>query len=152
MSIDQQTGEVFDDEPEGRELALVPIDAHQIDEDEIAQRLPSPMQITGAMLIARERLGNAPEAIERLAGELAKTKRDLTVATALAFARYRDEGWSVGDARALATSDEKVQAATVARDDAELKLMYARELRKTLSEDIELLRSLNANARAEMNR
>ena len=148
MNVDETTGEVVDTEQQ----ALVPLDLHRLSEDELAQMMPSPAQVAGAMLIARERIARAPKVLEELSGALKAAKRDLRVATALAFGRYRDEGWSVGDARALATSDEKVQAAQAAADEAELKLEYGRDLRKTLTEDVELLRSLNANYRAEAGR
>jgi hypothetical protein len=138
------TGEV--DETES---ALVPLHIAGLDEEEIAGMFPSPVQVAGAMLIARKRLADAPAALDKLSGALKAAKRDLVVARALAFARYRDEGWSVGDARALVDSDEKVQTTREAADDAELRLEYGRELRKTLDKDIDLLRSLNANYRAE---
>lgn len=142
--VDAATGEVLDDD-----RALVPLDLQRLDEDELIALLPSPVQVAGAMMIARDRLARAPKALEDLSADLKRAKRDLTVARALAFARYRDEKWSVGDARELVNSDEKVIAAREAADEAELRLEYGRELRKTLDKDIDLLRSLNANYRAE---
>ncbi|MDN3309587.1 hypothetical protein QWJ90_01445 [Microbacterium oryzae] len=143
-AVDPRTGEISEEE-----TALVPLNISGLNEDEILQLLPTPRQVAGAMLIARERLAKAPAALDTLSGELKKAKRDLIVARALAFSRYRSEGWSLGDARALVDSDEKVSAAREAADDAELRLEYGRELRKTLDKDIDLLRSLNANYRAE---
>ena len=62
-----------------------------------------------------------------------------------AFARFR-----ITDARLFSDVDGPVVEAREAVDDAELELEFGRDLRKSLTTDIDILRSLNANVRAEV--
>lgn len=147
MSVDTATGEVRDDEQ--TDIALVPLHIAELDENELLALFPTPVQCAGALLIARERIANAPGALERLSGQVRAAKRALIVERAKARIRFRREGWNVGDSKDLAESDDVVKAAVEAVDDAELALEYGRDLRRTLETEIEILRSLNANMRRE---
>lgn len=143
--IDQATGEVRDD----AEVGLVPLHIAELDEDYLLSLFPTPVQCAGALLIARERLANAPGALNDLARAVRDAKRDFTVERGKAFQRARSEGLSIADANAWRDVDEKVSAAREAVDAAELALEYGRETRRTLESEIEILRSLNANMRTE---
>ncbi|MBO3663706.1 hypothetical protein [Microbacterium stercoris] len=141
-AVDEKTGEV-------QELALVPLDIARLNEDEIAAMFPSPVQVAGALLIARERISRAPKALEDLAADVKKAKRDLMIARGKAFVNARKAGFSIADARAYAVIDDDAMSAQEEVDDAEIRLEYGRDLRRTLTTEIDILRSLNANFRAE---
>lgn len=141
-AADPQTGEVV-------ELALVPLDIARLNEEELHQMFPSPVQVAGALLIARERISRAPAALEDLASKVKAAKRDLTIARGTAFVTARKAGYTIADARAYAEIDDATTTAQEAVDTAELALEYGRELRRTLTTEIDILRSLNANFRQE---
>lgn len=140
------TGEVHGD---NAELALVPLHIAELDENALLEMFPTPVQCAGALLIARERIANAPAALEKLGATVRDAKRKLIVERAKARIRYRSEGWGISDAKDLADSDDAVVAAQSTVDDAELALEYGRDLRRTLTTEIDILRSLNANFRGE---
>lgn len=143
-ALDTDTGEIHDED-----LALVPLHIAELDEEELLKLFPTPVQCAGALLIARERIANAPGALQQLGNEVRGAKRTLIVERAKARIRYRGEGWNITDAKDLADHDEKVVAALEAVDTAELGLEYGRDLRRTLEKEIDILRSLNANFRGE---
>lgn len=143
-ALDTETGEIHDED-----LALVPLHIAELDEEELLKLFPTPVQCAGALLIARERIANAPGALQQLGNEVRGAKRTLIVERAKARIRYRGEGWNITDAKDLADHDEKVVAALEAVDAAELGLEYGRDLRRTLEKEIDILRSLNANFRGE---
>lgn len=146
MSVDTDTGEVRDD---AGELALVPLHIAELDEDALLAMFPTPVQCAGALLIARERIANAPAALEQLGKKVRQAKRELLVARAKSRIHYRGEGWNISDSKDLAESTDAVVGALEAADDAELALEYGRDLRRTLTTEIDILRSLNANFRGE---
>lgn len=74
-------------------------------------------------------------------------KRNLIIARG--YARQAAAGRDAETRRLVAESAPEVLTAWEAIDTAELALEYARERRKSLSEDIEILRSLDANFRGE---
>lgn len=141
-AADPATGEVLD-------LELVPLNIARLNEDELAQSFPSPVQVAGALMIARERISRAPKALEELSAEVKARKRDASLARGKAFVNARKAGYSIADARAYAEIDDTTVAALEAVDTAELALEYGRDLRRTLTTEIDILRSLNANFRAE---
>lgn len=128
-------------------IDLVPLDLARLDEEELIAIFPTPVQAAGALLIARERVAAAPPVLARLSRAVKDAKRTLLVARA--FAEKRAEGSTAESRRIQREADPEVIAAGEAVDDAELHLEYAREHRKSLSEDVEILRSLNANFRGE---
>lgn len=147
MSVDTATGEVRDDEQ--TDLALVPLHIAELDENELLAMFPTPVQCAGALLIARERIANAPAALEKLGAAVRDAKRSLLVTRAKARIRFRGEGWGISDAKELADADPDVVAAVEKVDETELALEYGRDLRRTLTTEIDILRSLNANFRSE---
>ena len=145
MSVDAATGEVA----EAQEIELVPLHIAELDEDALLAMFPTPVQCAGALLIARERIANAPAALEQLGTKVRDAKRSLIVTRAKARIRFRQEGWGISDAKELADADEHVVAAVEKVDETELALEYGRDLRRTLTTEIDILRSLNANFRGE---
>lgn len=144
MNVDQGTGEVHDIAPS---VELVPLNLAQLDEDEIAAMFPTPQQCAGALLIARARIAKAPAVLAARSSALKEARRELIIARG--YARQRANGRDAETRRLIAESDPDVIKAHEAIDTAELALEYAREFRKSLSEDIDILRSLNANFRGE---
>lgn len=142
MTVNTATGEVL-----GEELQLVPLDLASLSEEELLAKFPSPVQAAGALLIAREHLRTAPAIINARSAALKAAKRSLLVARG--YAMQRAEGRTAEVRRAIAESDPDVITAWEFIDTCELALEYAREVRKSLSEDIDILRSLNANLRPE---
>lgn len=146
MSVDDKTGEVSEPVP-GRELQFVPIDMAGMDETELLALFPTPVQAAGALLVARRLIAEAPDIINRRSAALKDAKRQLLVAKG--YARKRATGRTAEDRRVEQEADPQVITAGEWVDTCELALEYARERRKSLTEDIEILRSLNANFRGE---
>jgi hypothetical protein len=142
------TGEVEEIEP-GSTVELVPLDLVSLSEDELLELFPSPVQVAGALHIARARIGRAPVVLKDLSAALKVAKRDLLIAKGKSYRAAREAGFNITDARAYSAFDDPVIEAQEAVDDAELELEYGRDLRKSLTTDIDILRSLNANIRAE---
>ena len=138
MNVDEQTGEVIE---------LVPLNLAALDENELLDMFPTAVQCAGALIMARSRIAKAPAVISELSKAVKDAKRELIIARG--YARQRAEGRDAETRRLTAESDADVIAAWEAIDTAELALEYARELRKSLTEDIDILRSLNANFRGE---
>ncbi|MEI3845237.1 MULTISPECIES: hypothetical protein [unclassified Microbacterium] len=145
-TINPVTGEV-EDAPSV--LELVPLDLVALDEDALLAMFPSPVQVAGALQIARARIGHAPAVLKDLSAAVKSAKRDLLIAKGKAYRDARQAGFNITDARAYAEVDGPVVEAREAVDDAELELEFGRDLRKSLTTDIDILRSLNANFRAE---
>lgn len=137
--VDTATGEVSDD--------LVPLNLATLDEDALLAMFPTPIQAAGALLMARRHLADAPAVLSERSRAVKDAKRQLIVAKG--YARIRATGRTAEDRRAEAEAAPEVISAWEHVDDCELALEYARERRKSLSEDIEILRSLNANFRTE---
>ncbi|MGO4488189.1 hypothetical protein [Microbacterium sp. 2RAF4] len=142
MIVDDTTGAVAESGVE-----LVPLDLAALNEDELIQLFPTPVQCAGALLKARGMIAHAPAVLAARSKAVKDAKRNLIVARG--YARQAAIGRDAETRRLVAESDADVLKAWEAIDVAELALEYAREMRKTLSEDIEILRSLNANFRGE---
>ena len=145
-TVNPVTGEV-EDAPSV--LELVPLDLVNLSEDELIAMFPSPVQVAGALQIARARIGHAPGVLKDLSKAVKTAKRDLLIAKGKAYRDARQAGFNITDARNYAEVDGPVIEAREAVDDAELELEFGRDLRKSLTTDIDILRSLNANFRAE---
>jgi len=130
-------------------VELVPLDLVSLSEDELLELFPSPIQVAGALHIARARIGRAPVVLKELSAAVKAARRDLLIAKGKAYRDARQAGFNITDARAYSEVDGPVVAAREAVDDAELELEFGRDLRKSLTTDIDILRSLNANIRAE---
>ena len=142
MIVDEATGAVAESGVE-----LVPLDLAAMNEDELLELFPSPVQCAGALLKARRMIAQAPAVLAARSKAVKDAKRNLIVARG--YARQRAVGRDAETRKLVAESDADLVQAWEAIDVAELALEYAREMRKTLSEDIEILRSLNANFRGE---
>lgn len=145
-TVNPVTGEV-EDAPSV--LELVPLDLVNLSEDDLIAMFPSPVQVAGALQIARARIGHAPGVLKDLSKAVKTAKRDLLIAKGKAYRDARQAGFNITDARNYAEVDGPVIGAREAVDDAELELEFGRDLRKSLTTDIDILRSLNANFRAE---
>ncbi|MFL2002277.1 hypothetical protein [Microbacterium sp. A1-JK] len=143
MNVDQWSGEVKD----STDVELVPLNLAGLDEEQLIQLFPSPIQCAGALLMARQTLAQAPIVLAGRSKAVKDAKRELIVARG--YARQRAQGRDAETRKLTAESDSDVIKAWEAIDTAELALEYARERRKSLTEDIEILRSLNANFRGE---
>lgn len=142
MIVDDTDGTVTE-----QGVELVPLNLTTLDEGELLQLFPSPVQCAGALLKARAMIAQAPAVLAARSKAVKDAKRDLIIARG--YARQRAVGRDAETRRLVAESDAEVLTAWEVIDTAELALEYARELRKTLTEDIEILRSLNANFRGE---
>ncbi|WP_337004044.1 MULTISPECIES: hypothetical protein [unclassified Microbacterium] len=142
MIVDDATGAVAE-----AGVELVPLELAALDEDEILALFPTPVQCAGALLKARALIAHAPAVLAARSKAVKDAKRNLIVARG--YARQRAVGRDAETRKLVAESDADVLQAWEAIDVAELALEYAREMRKTLTEDIEILRSLNANFRGE---
>ena len=136
MIVDEATGAVAESGVE-----LVPLDLAAMNEAELLELC------AGALLKARRMIAQAPAVLAARSKAVKDAKRNLIVARG--YARQRAVGRDAETRKLVAESDADVVQAWEAIDVAELALEYAREMRKTLSEDIEILRSLNANFRGE---
>lgn len=145
MNFHPETGEVIDPTPS---VDLVPLNLAGLDEDELVHLFPTPVQCAGALLQARTAIARAPEILASRSKAVKDAKRVL--AAARGYARLRAEGRDMETRRLVAESDADVIQAWEHLDVCELALEYARERRKSLSEDIDILRSLNANMRSEV--
>lgn len=142
MIVDDTSGTVTE-----QGVELVPLNLTTLDEDELLKLFPSPVQCAGALLKARAVIAQAPAVLAARSKAVKDAKRNLIVARG--YARQRAVGRDADTRKLVAESDADVLQAWEAIDVAELALEYAREMRKTLTEDIEILRSLNANFRGE---
>lgn len=139
MSIDTATGEIRDDAPD---LALVPLHIAELDEEALASLFPTPQQAVGALIIARERLREAPAVLQQRSSDLKQAKRRLIVAQGMSFVALRREGRTIADARAERDVAPEVQRAQEQVDTCDLALEYAREVRRTLEVEISMLQTL----------
>lgn len=140
MSIDQATGEVVDEQAPA--LEIVPLNIADLDEESVAALFPTPRQAVGALLIARERIREAPAVLQGRSQALKQSKRKLLVAQGMAFVALRQQGRTIADARAARDIADDVQKAMEDADVAELSLEYAREARRTLEVEISMLQTL----------
>jgi len=153
MNVDQQTGEVVEDEKfPGSDAHLVPLNLAALSEDELIALLPTPIQAAGALARAREVNGRAPAALARFREQLNAAENELRIAVALGAEEllqiYPRMPMSERRDLARATNDRAVRAQD-ARDTAYLQFEYARDYERAIARDIDILRSLNANLRGE---
>lgn len=145
--VDPETGEVV-----SRPIEIVALDMAALDEAELIQMFPTPVQAAGALLKARAMIARAPRALRDAKQALKAAERDLTLAKGRAVLdlaeRYAE--FSVGERDKVARTDPRVIEAQEAVDTAWLALEYAKDWNTALGRDVELLRSVNANVRAEM--
>ncbi|RRJ85934.1 hypothetical protein EG850_11145 [Gulosibacter macacae] len=144
--IDPETGEVID-----APLGLVPLNLSALSEDELAAALATPQQAYAALQKARSLNARVPAGLDKYRRALRAAERDLSLAKAVELKRLREE-WSkatLTELRELATVSDAVQEALDARDTAWLLFEYAQDWAKAIAADIDLLRSINANVRAE---
>ncbi|MEB0286186.1 hypothetical protein QN355_06435 [Cryobacterium sp. 10S3] len=144
LTVNTATGEVG---VAGSDVGLVTLDMAALSEDDLLAMFPTPVQAAGALLLARRLIAQAPEVINGRSKALKDAKRQLLIAKG--YARQRASGRTAEDRRVEAEADAEVITAGEWVDTCELLLEYARERRKSLSEDVEILRSLNANFRQE---
>jgi len=153
VNVDEQTGEVHDDEQfPGTDVTLVPLNLAGMSEEQILELLPTPTQAAGALIYARAVSMRAPKALDERRRALKAAERELTIAVALGAQALLTEypRMPMTERRDLArATDSRVKAAQEAVDEAWLLLEYARDYEKAISRDIDILRSLNANLRAE---
>lgn len=144
--IDQMTGEVVQ-----RPLEVVAVDIAALDEQELAQLFPTPVQAAGALLKARQAVARAPYALRKAKEKLRAAERDLKLAIARATLELAEQfqGMSVSERSKLAEADARVVDARETADMAWIELEYAKDWDRALGRDVELLRSVNANMRAE---
>lgn len=144
--IDPMTGEVVQ-----RPLEVVAVDIAALDEQELAQLFPTPVQAAGALLKARQAVARAPYALRKAKEKLRAAERDLKLAIARATLELAEQfqGMSVSERSKLAEADARVVDARETADMAWIELEYAKDWDRALGRDVELLRSVNANMRAE---
>ena len=144
--IDPMTGEVVQ-----RPLEVVAVDIAALDAQELAQLFPTPVQAAGALLKARQAVARAPYALRKAKEKLRAAERDLKLAIARATLELAEQfqGMSVSERSKLAEADARVVDARETADMAWIELEYAKDWDRALGRDVELLRSVNANMRAE---
>lgn len=145
--VDPSNGEVVESPME-----LVPLNLGDLDEQQIANLIPTPLQAAAALQKGRAVNSRLPRILDEHRAKLQRAERDLKLAIALEVKSLRDElpKATLSELRELATADGKVQAALDARDTAWLLFEYAKDWQKTIGSDLELLRSINANFRSEV--
>jgi hypothetical protein len=151
VTVNPITGEVEEWSPKAEDASegvLMPMNLAAMSEQEIQQMLPSALQMEGALLISRSRLGRAPQFLREQRERVKAAKRALIIARGYAFVRTAGTG-SEAHRRALASVDQAVLDAQDLVDTQELTLEYALDLWAALRKDVDILRSLNANVREE---
>lgn len=153
MSVNPITGEVVDDDTfPGTDQALVPLNLRDLDETQLLAMFPTPTQAAGALLHARAVNLRAPAALDVYRRKLKTAERELTIALALGAENLLSTypRMPMTERRDLARAlDDRVKSAQEAVDTAWLEFEYAKDFDRMIARDIEVLRSLNANLRAE---
>ncbi|MDI9889939.1 hypothetical protein [Microbacterium sp. IEGM 1404] len=146
--VDPVTGEVIESPDD---MELVPLNLAALDEDALAQLLPTPGQLHAALIIARGKNAKAPSVIARYRGSLKRAETDLKVQLGIAVKTLREDfpRATLTELRDLAYGEDRVRTAVDRRDDAWLLFEYAKDFARMIGEDIEVLRSLNKNLRPE---
>jgi hypothetical protein len=146
-TVDPITGEVVD-EPS---MELVPLNLAALDEDELIAMFPTPIQAAGALLHARHVNARAPHALNEYRTALVKAENMLRLALAKTVRDLATEypRATLTERKLLAVEDERMKTAQDERDTAWLLFEFARDYAKAIAQDIEVLRSLNANFRTE---
>lgn len=144
--VDPANGEVVESPME-----LVPLNLGDMDENQIAALIPTPLQAAAALQKARSVNSRVPGKLDGYRKALQTAERELKLAVALEVKALREDHSkaTLSELRELATADDRVQRALDARDTAWLLFEYAKDWAKAIAADIELLRSINANFRME---
>lgn len=145
--VDPFTGEVA----ETPGMDLVPLNLAALSEDELLAMFPSPVQAAGALLKSRHTNARAPHALNEYREAMRKAERKLQLATAKTVRDLAAEfpRTTLTERKLLAVEDDRVIAAQDEYDTAWLMFEFARDYAKAIAQDIEVLRSLNANFRQE---
>lgn len=141
------TGEVTEDIG----MELVPLNLAALSEDELLEMFPTPMQAMGALIHARSTNARAPHALNAYRAKLRTAENAMRVTLAKVVRDLADEypRANMTERRMLAHADERMIAAQDALDTAWLLYEFARDYAKAIAQDIEVLRSINANLRPE---
>lgn len=152
MNIDPGTGEVLTDSDAPAEMEIVPLNLAALDENALLAMFPSPVQAAGALIWAREANSRAPKALSGYRRALRKAQRDKKIALGRAVKDLREDfpRATLTELRELAYgADDRVISTLDAEDDAWLEFEYAKDYAAAIKEDIDILRSINANLRGE---
>lgn len=152
MNTDPMTGGVLETDAVAESMELVPLNLAALDEAALLAMFPTPVQAAGALIWARATLSRAPKALSDYRTKLRKAQRDKKIAIGRAVKNLREEfpRATLTELRDLAYgADDRVIAALDAEDDAWLEFEYAKDYAVAIKEDIEILRSINANFRGE---
>lgn len=148
---DADTGDVFDP---SSEVELVTLNLAAMDEDELISLFPTPVQATGALLKARDAARRAPMVLNEHRAALRAAERNLSLVVAKTVLRLKDDfpKSTITERKMLSELDEGVRDAMDHVDVAWLLLEYAKDQAKAVQQDIDILRSINANMRDEHRR
>lgn len=145
--VDPITGEVIDSPG----MELVPLNLAALAEDELLALFPTPVQAAGALIRARAANARIPGALNEYRGKFraAENAHKLALAKAVRDLAVEFPRATLTERRMLAVEDERVKAAQDDLDTAWLLFEFARDKAKAVTEDIDILRSINANFRQE---
>lgn len=152
MNTDPTTGEVLETDEVAESMELVPLNLAALDETALLAMFPTPVQAAGALIWARQANNRAPKALATYRAKLRRAQRDKKIAVGLAVKALREDfpRATLTELRELAYgADDRVIRSLDAEDDAWLAFEYAKDFAAAVKEDIELLRSINANFRGE---
>lgn len=125
---------------------VVPLDIAILDEELLAQWAPSPIQVAGALAMARAKNLQAPTALNEYRKKLAAAGREKKLALGLAVKKLRDEYGSKPTRTELAElaygTDDRLIAAVEAYDDAWIAFEYAKDFAEAVERDVSLLQSI----------
>lgn len=143
LIADPMTGTIIHTAPG---FDVVPLDVAILDEELLAQWAPSPVQIAGALAMARAKNLSAPAALHDYRTKLTKAARNKKVALGIALKKLRDEygpRYTMTELRELAFgTDQRLIDATDAYDDAWLAFEYAKDFAEAIERDVSLLQSI----------
>ena len=125
---------------------VVPLDVAMLDEELLAQWAPSPVQIAGALAMARAKNLQAPSALKEYREKLTIAAREKKIALGMAVKKLRDEygpRYTMTELREFAYgTDERLIKAIEAHDDAWLAFEYAKDFAEAIERDVSLLQSI----------
>ncbi|MDR7113911.1 hypothetical protein J2X03_003813 [Microbacterium trichothecenolyticum] len=132
---------------------VVPLNVAILDEEMLAQWAPSPVQIRGALTLARAKNMQAPGALNAYREKLRAAEREQKIALGLALRELRKEFGpraTMTELRDLAHGvNERLMAANDAVDEAWLLLEYAKDFAEAIERDVSLLQSIAKSLRGE---
>ncbi|KJL49509.1 hypothetical protein RS84_00222 [Microbacterium hydrocarbonoxydans] len=143
IHADPMTGTVVHTAPG---FDIVPLDIAMLDEELLAQWAPTPVQIAGALAMARAKNLSAPAALDDYRRKLQRAERSKKVALGMALKKLRDEygpRYTMTELRELAYgTDQRLIDAMDAHDDAWLAFEYAKDFAEAIERDVSLLQSI----------